>query len=391
MFFNVVIMYKEKSNQRLVEQPLAKMQYIHESNTLELTGAWLWKTLQQKDFAALAKKIAGTISQIKIDGSKIVAIDTVGAYFISRILTYANNHNIKVTDFLIPESGKPFFERIDKIATDKREVFDKPKSGFVASIGESFVEFIISGLHFIAFFGQFILNCVHFSRHPRQLNWNDLVRTIFDAGLKGMGVASLLSFLIGVTLAYQMAPQFITYGANVYVVNFLGIALLKEVSPLLTAIIVAGRTGAAITAEIGTMKVLEEIDAIQTMGISPITRLVLPKVIGVVIAVPLITSIGDVASMVGGAIVSNYSLDVNYSLFIERVKAYVAMSNYTIGIYKSIVFAFLIALVGCYCGFKVRGDANSIGEQTTRSVVLGIVLIVFSDAVIAVICKVIGV
>ncbi|MCC2625709.1 MAG: hypothetical protein K0R14_1582 [Burkholderiales bacterium] len=384
-------MYKEKSNQRLVEQPLGKMQYIPESNTLELTGAWLWKTLQEKDFSALAKEIAGTISQIKIDGSKIVAIDTVGAYFISRILTYANNHNIKITDFIIPESGQPFFERIDKIATDKREEFDKPKTGFIISVGMNFIERIISGLGFIAFFGQFIINCFHFISHPRGLNWNDLVRTIFDSGLKGMGVASLLSFLIGVTLAYQMAPQFITYGANIYVVNFLGIALLKEVSPLLTAIIVAGRTGAAITAEIGTMKVLEEIDAIKTMGISPITRLVLPKVMGVVIAVPLITSIGDVASMVGGAIVSNYSLDVNYSLFIERVKAYVAMSNYTIGIYKSIVFAFLIALVGCYCGFKVKGDANSIGEQTTKSVVLGIILIVFSDAVIAVICKIIGV
>ncbi len=165
------------------------------------------------------------------------------------------------------------------------------------------------------------------------------MRTVYDTGYKGMGVASLLSFLIGVTLAYQMAPQFITYGANVYVVNFLGIALLKEVSPLLTAIIVAGRTGASITAEIGTMKVQEEIDAIQTMGISPITRLVLPKVIGVMIAVPLITSIGDIASMMGGAIVANTSLDISYSLFIERVKAYVLMSNYTIGIYKSIVFA----------------------------------------------------
>ncbi|MCE3268184.1 MAG: hypothetical protein K0R49_436 [Burkholderiales bacterium] len=127
------------------------------------------------------------------------------------------------------------------------------------------------------------------------------------------------------------------------------------------------------------------------MGISPITRLVLPKVIGVMIALPLITSIGDVAGMLGGAIVSKASLDISYALFIERVKEYVLMSNYTVGIYKSIVFAFVVSLVGCYCGFKVKGDANSIGEQTTRSVVLGIILIVFFDAVIAVICKILGV
>ncbi|MCC2644730.1 MAG: hypothetical protein K0R94_508 [Burkholderiales bacterium] len=385
-------MYKEKSNQLLVEQPLGNMQYIPASNTLELTGAWLWKTLDEKDFAVLAKKIAGTITQINIDGSKIVEIDTVGAFFISRILSYASMHNIKVNSFLIPESGKQFFERIDKIVVAKRnDSTDKPFIGLVPLLGQGVINFFLSILEFVEFFGQFIMNCINFARHPRQLNWNDLIRTIFDAGFKGVGVASLLSFLIGITLAYQMAPQFITYGANVYVVNFLGIALLKEVSPLLTAIIVAGRTGASITAEIGTMKVQEEIDAIQTMGISPITRLVLPKVIGVMIALPLITSIGDVAGMLGGAIVSKASLDISYALFIERVKEYVLMSNYTVGIYKSIVFAFVVSLVGCYCGFKVKGDANSIGEQTTRSVVLGIILIVFFDAVIAVICKILGV
>lgn len=384
-------MYKEKSNQRLVEQPLANMKYIPQTDTLELTGAWLWKTLDEKDFA-LARKIAKNVTQINIDGSKIVAIDTVGAFFISRILSYASLHNIAVKSFLIPQSGKPFFERIDKIVTLKLDTTHvKPSRGAIAYVGESVVNVAVTILELVTFFGQFIINLFHFIRHPRQLNWNDLIRTIFDSGFKGVWVASLLSFLIGVTLAYQMAPQFITYGANVYVVNFLGIALLKEVSPLLTAIIVAGRTGASITAEIGTMKVQEEIDAIQTMGISPITRLVLPKVIGVMIAVPLITSIGDVASMLGGAIVANSSLDVNYSLFIERMKAYVSINNYTVGIYKSIVFAFLISLAGCFCGFKVRGDANSIGEQTTKSVVFGIVLIVFSDAVFAVICKVIGV
>lgn len=385
-------MYKEKSNQRLVEQPLANMQYIPDSNTLELTGAWLWKTLDEKDFTVLAKKIAGKITQINIDGSKIVAIDTVGAFFISRILNYASSHNISVKSFLIPESGKPFFERIDKMVNVKRDrKAVKQKSGIASLVGKGVIGFILSICEFITFFGQFVINCINFIRQPRQLNWNDLIRTVYDSGFKGLWVASLLSFLIGVTLAYQMAPQFISYGANVYVVNFLGIALLKEVSPLLTAIIVAGRTGASITAEIGTMKVQEEIDAIQTMGISPITRLVLPKVIGVMIAVPLITSIGDIASMFGGAIVADTSLNVNYSLFIERVKAYVDMSNYTIGIYKSIVFAFLISLVGCYSGFKVRGDANSIGEQTTKSVVLGIILIVFSDAIFAVICKILGV
>lgn len=384
-------MYKEKSNQNLVAPPLASIQYMAQSNTLLLSGAWSWKTLNEKELATYSLQLPSG-GQISIDGSKITAIDTIGALFISRILSYASEHKIRVNSFLLPQANRHFFERIDKMAnTQVDKVANKTNVGFVASIGQNTILLILSIFDFIAFFGQFIINCFYFIRRPRQLNWDDLVRTIFDAGVSGVWVSSLLSFLIGVTLAYQMAPQFITYGANVYVVNFLGIALLKEVSPLLTAIIVAGRTGASITAEIGTMRIQEEIDAIQTMGISPITRLVLPKVIGVMIVVPLITSIGDIASMLGGAIVANTSLGVSYSLFIERMQTYVAINNYTIGIYKSIIFAFLISLVGCYYGFKTKGDANAIGTQTTRSVVLGIILIVVSDAIVAVMCKVLGV
>jgi len=160
---------------------------------------------------------------------------------------------------------------------------------------------------------------------------------------------------------------------------------------LLTAIIVAGRTGSSITATIGTMKVQEEIDAIQTMGISPIRRLVLPKVLGAIIAVPLITSIADIASLIGGAIVADSTLNVTYTLFLERLQTYVSINNYTCGIIKSFAFALLIALVGCFCGFKVKGNANSIGEQTTKSVVLSIILIVLFDAIFAVIFKVLKV
>ena len=385
-------MYKEAANQKLVQFPLANIEYVAQDHTLYLSGTWLWTTIDQKRFKRLADTVKGHITEVIIDGSKINYIDTAGAFFINRIIKYLDTQKTKVSKLILPKSEQEFFDKIHdtlKIKADKE--YSKAVTGFVATLGRDIYQFILSIGALVGFLGQFILNCLNFLKAPLQLNWNEVVRTINDAGIKGVAVASLLSFLIGVTLTYQMSPQFITYGANVYVVNFLGIALLKEVSPLLTAIIVTGRTGAAITAEIGTMQVQEEIDAMRTMGISPVRRLVLPKVIGLIIAMPLITAIADVVSLVGGAIVANATLDVSYTLFLDRLQTYVSINNYTCGIVKSFFFALIISLVGCFCGFRVKGNANSIGEETTRSVVLGIILILFIDAVFAVIFKIMGV
>lgn len=386
-------MYKDATNQKLVSEPLANIEYLANQSKLCLTGAWIWSTIEENDIKNILSKFSEVNKSLIIDGSKITTLDTVGAFFISRILSYAKLHEVNIAELIIPEAGQKFFDKIDKTAhaEDNNKETQEPHISQLEWLGKFIFAKLDFFVMFITFFGQFLLNVVHFIKSPVQLYWRDVFRTINDAGVKGVWVAMLLSFLIGITLAYEMSPQFITYGANVYIVNFLGIALLKEVSPLLTAIIMAGRTGASITAEIGTMKVQEEIDAIQTMGISPMKRLVLPKVIGVLIALPLVTSLADIASMLGGAIVSKASLGVSYRLFLERLQSYVAITNYTVGIYKSIAFALLIALVGCYCGFRVEGNANSIGEQTTRSVVIGIISIVFADAVFAVVCKVLGV
>ncbi len=188
-----------------------------------------------------------------------------------------------------------------------------------------------------------------------------------------------------------MAPQFVTYGANVYVVNFLGISLLREVTPLLTAIIIAGRTGSAITASLGTMKVQEEIDALQTMGISPVRRLVMPQIIGLLVSLPILTMLADVASMFGGMLFAGPLLGIDFSLFIERMQGNVSINNFWIGILKSVFFAWIIGMVGCFCGFKVKSSADSVGIQTTRSVVISICLIIVVDALFAIIFKGLGI
>ncbi len=385
-------MYKELSNQELIKSAPAQIEFSQSDALINLSGAWRWSAINEKQFNKQLSAIKG-VKALSINGLKIDSIDTTGIYFMIRLAKYLHTHRIELVQFELNQTDQNLYEQI-KVQIDgikQKDLQPRQYGTLFSGIGKSLFDAWDAGLSLLGFFGLFCFNLVRFLRHPKHLDWGEVARTINDAGIKGLWVACLLSFLLGITLAYQMAPQFTTYGANVYIVNFLGIAMLKEVSPLMTAVIVAGRTGAAITAEIGTRKVQEEIDALQTMGISTMQRIVLPKIIGVMIAVPLITAAAVMASMLGGAIVSNASLGVVYSLFLYRMQNYISINNYACGIVKSFAFAFIIALVGCFCGLKVKGNANSIGEQTTKSVVMGIILIVFIDAIFGIIFKTLGI
>lgn len=384
-------MYKNPRNQKLVDTSIATICFDAERSTLMLLGDWVWASINELTVNAALKNVEKP-TNITIDATQINELDTCGMYFIKKIIKDIQNCGFTLQAVNLPRSYENMFALVENKLNQNINDIDvhKKKVGVAAGIGAFCANFYGDAIDFLGFFGYFCLAMFTFFKNPQSLKWSEVSRTISDAGAKGMWVVALLCFLIGITLAYEMSPQFVTYGANVYIVNFLGIALLKEVAPLLSAVIVAGRTGASITAEIGTQKLQEEIDAIKTMGISPIQRIVLPKVIGVMIAVPLITAIGDITSMLGGAIAAKPMLGVSYSLFLARMQVYVSTSNYASGIIKSFAFAMLIALGGCFCGFRVEGNANSIGEKTTNSVVLGIVLVIFCDAVFAVIFDAIG-
>lgn len=383
-------MYKKNINQQINNLTPASIELDVENSTLYLMGAWVWMEIDEKLIAQQLDAIS--TAQIKhINGTKLQRLDTAGSYFINKVLTTINPSNTNFNNLALNAEDLKLFNRVAANYGQTKLESSPSQLNPLVMLGAKVSDIGLIALQMVTFFGYFLANCIHVIRYPTHLAWDEVVRTITNTGAKGLFVAALLSFLIGSTLAYEMAPQFVTYGANIYVVNFLGISLLKEVSPLLTAIIVSGRTGSAITAEIGTMKIREEIDALQTMGISPMHRLVVPKVLGVFIALPIITAAADVASMLGGAIISKSYLNIPYSLFFNRLHSYVAMSNYTDGIIKSLVFAIAISLTGCFCGFNVRGDANSIGEQTTKSVVICIILVVFVDAIFAVIFDILNI
>jgi phospholipid/cholesterol/gamma-HCH transport system permease protein len=190
---------------------------------------------------------------------------------------------------------------------------------------------------------------------------------------------------MGIVIAYQGADQLQRFGANIFIADLVGLAMLRELSPLLTAIIIAGRSGSAYTAQIGTMKVTEEIDALRTIGVAPQELLVLPKMLALIIVMPLLTVYTDVTGVLGGMIMAQSKLNVSFGVFLDRLDEAISLSSYVTGISKAPVFAMIVALVGCYRGFQVTGSAESVGTQTTLSVVQSIFLVIVTDAIFSVV------
>lgn len=219
----------------------------------------------------------------------------------------------------------------------------------------------------------------------RRFQFPSIVANIHTTGITALPIIGLLSFLIGVVLAYQLGLQLETYGANIFIAYISGMAIFREFAPLITAIIVAGRTSSAFTAQIGSMKINEEIDALYTMGLSPTELLVVPKVLGLLLIFPLLIFWADFFSTLGAMFMSKVMLHVGYRDFLSRLQESVGIKQMMLGLYKAPAFAVLVALVGCYQGFCVESNADSLGNQTTKSVVQALFLIIIADAVYSVI------
>ena len=204
------------------------------------------------------------------------------------------------------------------------------------------------------------------------------------AGHQALGIVGLLAFLLGIVIAYQGGVQLRQYGANLFVADLVGLSMVRELAPMITAIIVAGRTGSAYTAQIGTMQVTEEVDALRSMGVPPMDLLVLPKLLALIIALPLLTVFADIMGVVGGMVMSGIQLNIAFATFIERLGVAVSIDSFLVGIGKAPVFAAVIATLGCFQGFQVIGSAESVGRRTTTSVVQSILAVIVIDAAFSV-------
>ncbi len=322
--------------------------------------------------------------ELVVDGSAMSALDTSGAWLLHRTIRTLEQGGRKVE---LQGLRSEFNSLLQLIAA--REVAAQPPAldapSALARLGQRVWSDAIGMTGYLSFVGESFTVLGRSLVHPRRLRWRPILHNLQSAGVAALPITGLLSFLLGIVIAYQGADQLQRFGANIFIADLVGLAMLRELSPLLTAIIIAGRSGSAYTAQIGTMKVTEEIDALRTIGVAPQELLVLPKMLALIVVLPLLTVYTDVTGVLGGMIMARSKLDVSFGSFLDRLDEAISLSSYVTGISKAPVFAMIIALVGCYRGFQVSGSAESVGQQTTMSVVQSIFLVIVTDALFSIV------
>ncbi len=353
---------------------------------LALSGSWTARGIGAIEHQLQSVRVPSK-TEVIADGGRIEALDTAGAWVLEKLLRRLRDEGTAVqVRNLRPEFAK-LLEVIERQAADRTEppspVAGAPASS-LESLGRSAAARLEQTVALLAFVGESAVALAGCVAHPARMRWRPILYNIRSAGFDALPIVGLLSFLLGVVVAYQGADQLRRYGANIFVVDLVGLSMLREFAPLVTAIIIAGRSGSAYAAQIGTMSVTEEIDAMRTLGIAPLELLVLPKLLALMIALPLLTVFADVLGVFGGMIMAQAQLGVGFGEFIDRFVKTVGVTAYLIGISKAPVFAALITMVGCFQGFRTHGGADSVGRQTTRSVVQSIFLVIVADALFSV-------
>ncbi len=343
------------------------------TQTLKCSGAWTILNLSANFESKLLKNTFGAIKILDVIG--VTQLDMAGAFFLLQLIAKWQIKTIQSR-----EEQQKLLALVQQYPLPSSSAFPKIKPPWLARLGEWAYNSYLEMLDYLIFAGEVFCYIGTWCAHPSRILWRNTLKVIEIAGYFSTPIIGLLSFLIGIVLAYQMGIQLENYGANIYVVNLLGISILREFAPLMTAIIVAGRTGSAFTAELGTMKVNQEIDALTTMGVKPIEYLVAPKVIGLLIAMPLLSMWAVFTGLLGGMIMSKVMLGITFQVFWHQFQEAITVRQLWIGLMKTPVFAFIVASIGCFQGFSVELGAASVGLRTTRSVVQSLFLIIVADA-----------
>ena len=386
-------MHKDLENRKVDCQRQATIE--SQGNELILSGDWTWQCIAEEllNHPPLLTLKPKKTPLLKINAQRIEHFDSIGAYYLTKLVHLLEKKKIQTEIIHIADNHQALYSLALKDADFSTESKSRSISPFDVAqrIGFRTRNYFYDSIKFFAFVGEVTLSSWQMARTPWKVRWRLIFDIVFSAGYQAVGIICLLAFLIGIVLAYQIGGQLLQYGANIFIVDLLGISLLREFAPLISAIIVAGRSGSAFAAQIGTMKVQEEVDALRTFGISPVTRLVLPRIIGLIIALPLLTIMANIASVFGGMVMSKAYLGLGYVEFIIQFGKSISFDTYMVGLVKTPVFALLIAAIGCYRGLRVRGDSASIGEETTNSVVYSIFLIIIADALFSILFSMAGI
>lgn len=360
-----------------------------EGDTIRFSGRWTARRIGNLARELLDKKRlpAGNVS---IDLGALGALDTAGAWVIHRLQRALEGRGATVSIVSASDATRELLDLVTEVSKDSSTLPRPYRPGLVEGIGRDTRERLSEYFTFLAFVGRTSFIALRILMTPMRLRWRMVMRELEEGGFDALPIVGLLSFLIGVVIAYQGGILLRDYGASIFVADLVGLSMTRELAPMMTAIIVAGRTGSAYTAQIGTMMVTEEVDAMRTMGITPIEQLVLPKLFALIVALPLLTVYADMLGIFGGMFMANSLLDLSPTTFLDRLNEAMTLESYLIGIGKAPVFAVIIAGVGCFRGFRVRGSAESVGKQTTESVVEAIFLVIVVDAGFSIIFSKLG-
>jgi phospholipid/cholesterol/gamma-HCH transport system permease protein len=362
------------------------------ASTLEVGGRWQVAALGQLD-AALAHIVWPRQGVLRIDLAKLDLLDTAGAWLLRRTVRRLEADGLTIELVGLREEHRRL---LDIVAEREQPAMVEPKEGSptlaaITRLGAGVVEGWRQTVGLVAFFGLVLATAARCIPDPRRWRPTALVFHMEKVGLDALPIVGLISLLIGIVMAYQGAAQLQRFGAQVFVVNLVAISVLREIGILLTAIVVAGRSGSAFTAQLGSMSVSQEVDAMRAMGLDPIEYLVLPRVLALVIALPLLAFFADMMGLLGGMLMCWGVLDISPVQYIERLRYAIGVNSFWVGLVKAPVFAAVIAMIGCYQGLRVSGGAEAVGQHTTRAVVESIFLVIVADALFSVFFAAIGV
>lgn len=360
-----------------------KTHYDPDKQQLNCSGPW--------DISELPnlKLIVAEISwpktgKVIINGKDVTKMDSAGAWFLVELKILLEKRRLTVVFEHFTREYTSLLTIIEKNIKKESKLKPIKIPNWLARVGKYATHQLLEIQEYLAFVGLLSTELLRNIGNPKHWRVGSVVTIVYRDGYLALPIIALLSFMIGVVISYQMGLQLRNYGANIYIVDFLGISVLREFAPLLTAIMVAGRTGSAFTAQLGMMKINQEIDALNIMGVTPAELLLIPRIIALFIALPLLTMWADIFGVLGGMVMANNTLGIPPYDFLHRFPHVVKLKHFIIGLGKAPVFALIIASIGCFEGTQVEQSAESVGLKTTRSVVLAIFFIIVADAAFSV-------
>src|SRR5688572_13628989 len=377
---------RRNANLRAMARELLEQTRTGDAITVRLNGAWRIDNIVAIE-AALAELSQEGTRRLVVDTRSLESLDLSGAWLLRERLQALQGAGGRVEFAGEPPSQFAFLEEITAQQTEQTAAEPSPPKTWhdaVAWVGRTSVQQMHQFIDAVGYLGRISVTGLR-SLRPRHLRVASIARHIYETGIQAIPIVSLIAFLISVIIAYLSAQQLRQFGAEIFTVDLVAIAVLREMGVLLTAIIVAGRSGSAFAAEIGVMRLNDEIDALHSMGVDPFEVLVLQRLIGLLISLPLLTIVADAMGLAGGALLSSLLLDISLTQFIPRLQDALAPTTFWAGLIKAPVFAALIALVGTYRGMQVRDSSRELGRLTTVAVVQSIFLVIFADAVFAIV------